>query len=110
MDVMAWRSIFPLSPAVPKYVLKAYLSGHGAVPGVLLIFPGIPFPVPGVLLISPGIPFPVSGVPGVPFPVSRFLPSSSFSLFFQPFGLREVPLIVFLLSYEGFFFMVVVVV
>jgi hypothetical protein len=29
---------------------------------------------------------------------------------FQPFGLREVPPVVFLLLYEGFFFMGVVVV
>ena len=94
--MMAWRSIFPSSSAVPEYVLKAYLLGRGAVPGVLVISPGVPFPVPGVR--------------GVPFPVSGLLPSSSVSLFFQFFGLRDVPPIAFLPSYEGFFFMVVVVV
>jgi hypothetical protein len=58
MEVMAWPSIFPSSLAVPEYVLKAYLLGRGAVRGVLVIFPGVPFPVPGVR----GVPFPVSGL------------------------------------------------
>jgi hypothetical protein len=59
--------------------------------------------------VVPGVPFPVPGVCGVPFPVSGLLSSSSVSLFFQPFGLREMPPVVFLLLYEGFFFMMVVV-
>jgi hypothetical protein len=98
MEVIAWRSIFPSWSAVPEYVLKAYLLGRGAVPGVLVIFP-----------VVPGVPFPVPGARGVPFPVSGLLSSSSESLFFKPFGLREVPPVVCLLSYEGFFFMMVVV-
>jgi hypothetical protein len=79
-------------------MLKAYLLGLDAVAGILWISPGIPVPVVGI----PGVPFPVPGVP-----------SSSVwgsTLFFQPFGFREVPHMGFLLSYEGFFFMVVVVV